>query len=319
MAVKKLEEEKDLFYAYLRRNSLKKTHQKDLILETFLDNEGHMSVEDIYALVKKRDKKVGVVTVFRTLKSLTACGIAKEITLGDGLTRFEHCYKHPLHHHIICTKCHKVIEFLSPELEKVQETIVAKYQFQPLHRRIMIYGVCHDCSEQRPTQEGGKTDTGRIFARDALRVALSMQTQVVEFYQAAAAHNQDPAGRSVFEGMMREQEVHVQEIQRELELMHRQDKTLEGAPIFLHFDTGELRQLVPCLKDNLVGGEMLLDARRALEVALQLENHAAGFFKEYAKNFEETEGKQIFQRFAEQAIRECADLHRRAESLIDAH
>src|SRR5881296_3407971 len=82
---------------------MKKTRQKDLILETFLTTEGHLSVEDTYFLVKKKDKKVGIVTVFRTLKTLTACGIAREITLGDGLTRFEHSYHHPHHHHIVCT------------------------------------------------------------------------------------------------------------------------------------------------------------------------------------------------------------------------
>ena len=87
MPGRKLEAEKELFYEYLRQNGLKKTRQKDLILDTFLGNEGHMSVEDIYALVKKRDRRVGIVTVFRTLKSLNACGIAREINLGDGLTQ----------------------------------------------------------------------------------------------------------------------------------------------------------------------------------------------------------------------------------------
>ena len=79
MAMRKLKEETELFHAYLRQNGLKKTYEKDLILETFLNAEGHLSVDDIYALVKKRDKRVGVVTVFRTLKSLTACGIAREV------------------------------------------------------------------------------------------------------------------------------------------------------------------------------------------------------------------------------------------------
>ncbi len=68
MAMRKLKEEAELFHAHLRQNGLKKTYQKDLILETFLNVEGHLSVDDIYALVKKKDKRVGVVTVFRTLE-----------------------------------------------------------------------------------------------------------------------------------------------------------------------------------------------------------------------------------------------------------
>lgn len=315
MSVERLEEEKKLFYEYLRRNGLKRTHQKDLILETFLTNEGHMSVEDIYALVKKKDKKIGIVTVFRTLKSLTACGIAKEVTLGDDLTRFEHSYRHPLHHHIICSKCNTVIEFLSPELERVQQSIVGQYKFQPLRQRIQIYGVCQDCREQRQTPEAPKPDTGKIFARDALRMALAMQKQGVEFYRSAAIHNQDPAGRAVFEAIVQEEECHAQEFERELELMQRLEKGLEEAPVFLHFDTCELAQLVPCLQSDLAAGELLLDARRAIEIAMQLENRAAGYFWDYAERFDDTEGKRILQRFAEQAMKHSAAISGRAQSM----
>src|SRR5512136_559037 len=167
MWMRKMKEETELFYLYMPQNCLKKTYQKDLILETFLNTEAHLRVEDIYALVKKRDKKVGVVTVFRTLKSLTACGIAREITLGDGLTRFEHSYHHPHHHHIVCTECNRAIEFMCPELERIQGEIIQKYNFKPVHYRFHTYGICEDCREQRPVVESPKHDTEKLLARDA--------------------------------------------------------------------------------------------------------------------------------------------------------
>jgi Fur family transcriptional regulator, ferric uptake regulator len=306
MPAKKLEKEKDLFYEYLRQNGMKRTHQKDLILEVFLSNEGHLSVEDIYALVKRKDKKVGIVTVFRTLKSLTACGIAKEISLGDGLTRFEHCYHHPVHHHIICTECQKVIEFLSPELERVQQTIVDQYQFQPLHQRIQIYGVCRECRAQQPNPALPQLDTGKVFARDALRLAVIVKRQVTEFYKSAAACNQDPAGRAAFEAIAQTEQAQAQALELELEMLQQQEKGLERAPVMLHFDSGELNKLVPCLQGNVVGGEMLLDARRVREVAGQLGTRSAEFFKDYAERFGDCDGKRIFQRLADQAARQSA-------------
>jgi Fur family ferric uptake transcriptional regulator len=183
MPMRKLKEEIELFYSYLRQNGLKKTYQKDLILETFLNTEGHLSVEDIYALVKKKDKKVGIVTVFRTLKSLTACGIAREITLGDGLTRFEHGYHHPSHHHIVCTECNRAIEFVSPELEKIQGEIIEKYHFHPANHRFQTFGICEDCRDKRPIEEIQKHDTEKIFARDAVKMALNMENRCLEFYR----------------------------------------------------------------------------------------------------------------------------------------
>src|SRR5512138_2831845 len=217
MSLRKLKEETELFYAYLRQNGLKKTYQKDLILETFLNTEGHLSVEDIYALVKKKDKKVGVVTVFRTLKSLTACGIAREITLGDGLTRFEHSYHHPHHHHILCTECHRAIEFVCPELERIQDEIIQRYHFQPIHHRFQTYGICEDCREHRPVAETQKHDTERIFARDTVKMALSMEQRCLEFYRDAAKRNQDPFGKEVFERMAREEEIHIAELNAKLD------------------------------------------------------------------------------------------------------
>lgn len=298
MPAKKLEREKDQFYEYLRQNKLKKTHQKDLILETFLLNEGHLSVEDIYELVKKKDRKIGIVTVFRTLKSLTACGIAKEIALGDGLTRFEHCYHHPLHHHIICTGCHKVIEFLSPELERVQQSIVAAYEFQPYHQRIQIYGVCQDCRAQRPNPLAPKLDTGKVFARDALRLVSAVTKQVAEFYASASARNQDREGRAMFEAAARIEQDLMLDVGRDLEAMQQQHKGLDAAPILLHFDACELQRLVPGLQTFFVGGELLLDARRAREVITQVETRLSAFLNDYAGRFGECEGKRILQRFA---------------------
>lgn len=318
MPPKKLEEEKELFNVFLRQNSLKKTHQKELILETFLGNEGHMSVEDVYALVKKKDRKVGIVTVFRTLKSLTACGIAREITLGDGLTRFEHCYRHPLHHHMICTECQKVIEFLSPELERIQQAIVTRYRFQPVHQRIQIHGICRDCQEKRPAVAGPKPDTGKVFARDALKMALEMQRRGIEFYRSAAGRNRDPGGRAVFETMVREEESDAQALEIELEEMKSQEKGLEDAPDFLHFDRCELEELFISLHAGLREGELRLDANSAFEIAMELEKRSARFFKDYAEKFGDTEGKRVFQRFAEQEMNHFTSISRRAGSALRA-
>ncbi len=311
MPLRKLKEETELFYSYLRQNGLKKTYQKDLILETFLNTEGHLSVEDIYALVKKRDKKVGVVTVFRTLKSLTACGIAREINLGDGLTRFEHSYHHPNHHHIVCTECHRAIEFVCPELERIQNEIIQKYHFQPIHHRFQTYGVCEDCRERRTVAEVQKHDTERIFARDAVKMALCMENRCLQFYRDAANRNQDPSGKEALEQMIREEEAHIGELNMKLEEIVGQEKDLESAPIFLHFDPCDLENLIPDLSRYESNGEIRLDARSSVELASKLNRSAADFFKAYSDRFSETQGKQIFLNFSIQERNHSDMMHHR--------
>jgi Fur family ferric uptake transcriptional regulator len=313
--MRKLKEETELFYSYLRQNGLKKTYQKDLILETFLNTEGHLSVEDIYALVKKRDKKVGVVTVFRTLKSLTACGIAREITLGDGLTRFEHSFHHPQHHHIVCTECHRAIEFVCPELERIQNEIIQKYHFQPIHHRFQTYGICEDCRERRPVIEALKHDTERIFARDAIKMAIYMVNRCLKFYADAANRNQDPGGKEVFQKKIQEGEAYTANLRIKLDEIIGQEKDLESAPIFLHFDPCELESLIPDLSKFENGGELRLNAKASLEMALKLNRSAADFFKAYADRFAETQGKQILLNYADQEEIHCDQMRQRMEQM----
>ncbi len=298
MSMRKLKEETEFFHSYLRQSGRKKTYQKDLILETFLNTEGHLSVEEIYALVKKRDKKVGIVTVFRTLKTLKACGIAREITLDDGLTRFEHSYHHPHHHHIVCTKCHRVIEFVCPELERIQNEIVQKYNFEPERHLFQTYGLCEDCREKRDIGELQKHDTERIFARDAARMALFIETRCLEFYRDLAERNRDPAGKEILEQMISEEERHIEMLNARLDEISSQEKDIENAPLFLHFDPSELEDLIPDLSKYEVKGEIRMDTKASTELALGLNRRLADFFKEYAEKFAETQGKRVLLNFA---------------------
>lgn len=315
MAQRKWKAELELFHSYLRRNGLKKTYQKDLILETFLSSEGHFSVDDIYALVRRRDKKVGAVTVFRTLKSLTACGIAREVLLGDGVTRFEHNYRHPVHHHIVCTECHRTIEYVCPTLDRIQEDVIRKYNFQPEFHRFQTFGVCQDCREQRTVTQSPLQDAERVFARDSLRMILRLQTRRMEFLRDLAARNPDPEGKAVFEAGVRDDGNHAAELRRKLEEIAAGEKHLEDAPPFLHFNAEELEALIPDRPGPERGGEVRMDATSAGELVRGLHRAAAGFFGEFAAKFSDTEGEQILLGFAGREAAQAGMAEGAAESV----
>lgn len=137
--------EKEIFLEHLRGAGFKKTAQRELILEVFLKTEGHLSAEDLYRLVKEEDPSVGYTTVYRTLKLLHECGLAREERLGDGRKRYEHEYNHQHHDHLICTECGNLIEFYSEIIEKKQDEIAAQYGFEPTHHSLRIFGFCANC------------------------------------------------------------------------------------------------------------------------------------------------------------------------------
>ncbi|MEP7269906.1 MAG: transcriptional repressor [Acidobacteriota bacterium] len=144
-----MQKEKEIFFDHLKTAGLKRTNQRELILDVFLETEGHSSAEEMHQLIKVRDPHVGFTTVYRTLKLLAECGLAREERLGDGRTRYEHLYNHQHHDHLICTECGLLIEFFSEVIENKQDEIALHYDFQPTRHSLRIFGVCHECQLKR--------------------------------------------------------------------------------------------------------------------------------------------------------------------------
>lgn len=144
----KFEKEKEIFLEHIQKEGLRRTAQRDLILEIFLNTEDHLTSEDLYWLVQKEDPTVGHTTVYRTMKLLTDAGLAREVRFGDNKTYYEHHYNHQHHDHMICTECGLVIEFYSDELEAKQDEMADKYNFKGTHHSLRIWGLCEECQQR---------------------------------------------------------------------------------------------------------------------------------------------------------------------------
>ena len=148
-----MQEELQVFHDYIQRHGFKRSVQRDLILETFLNTEEHVSAEDLYKLVKEKDPTVGFTTVYRTLRLLMDSGLAREANFGDGRARYEHNYKHQHHDHLICVGCGELIEFYSEVIENMQDKIADRYQFRPTHHSLRIFGLCSKCQHLKNNNE----------------------------------------------------------------------------------------------------------------------------------------------------------------------
>ncbi len=141
-------EAQEIFHDHLRRVGLKQTGQRDIILSTFLDTRDHLSTDELYRLVKKKDDRIGFTTVYRTLKLLSECGLASEVAFNDGVARYEHQYNRRNHHHMVCTECGSSVEFFSPEIERVEYEIGRKHKYSTTRHTFQIYGVCDQCQKK---------------------------------------------------------------------------------------------------------------------------------------------------------------------------
>ena len=139
----------DVYRNYLSEKSIRRSAQREKILEIFLGTNNHISVADLYDRVKRKYPGIGQATVYRSMKLLCDAGIAEEIDLGDGMKRFEHKLGHDHHDHLYCVSCGKIIEVLDPGLEALQEKMCRKSGFEPIGHTLRIFGYCDACSKRR--------------------------------------------------------------------------------------------------------------------------------------------------------------------------
>jgi Fur family transcriptional regulator, ferric uptake regulator len=141
-----MQEARERLHKHLKRVGLKQTEQRDTILNTFLETRDHMSVDELFRLVREKDPKIGVTTVYRTVKLLVECGLASEVSFDDGVARYEHQVGRRSHHHMICTECGSSVEFFSPQVDKLEQEIGREFKFQTKRHTFQIYGVCAECA-----------------------------------------------------------------------------------------------------------------------------------------------------------------------------
>jgi len=147
-----MREAERVFYQHLKSVGLKHTAQRDAILRVFLEARGHLSTDELFRLVKRRDERVGFTTVYRTLKLLSECGLASEVAFQDGVARYEHQYNRRSHHHMVCTQCGASVEFFSPEIGDLEKEIGRRHDYETTRHSFQIYGVCGACR-----RKAGKT------------------------------------------------------------------------------------------------------------------------------------------------------------------
>jgi len=133
------------FEDYLRAHGQKMTRPRRVILEAFLGTEGHLTIDDILREAKKTDAGIGQATVFRTIRLIAAAGLAREALQEDGARTFEHLADNPHHDHLLCVGCGRIIEFLSPLIEKEQQKIFVRYGFEPRGHMMELLGLCPEC------------------------------------------------------------------------------------------------------------------------------------------------------------------------------
>jgi Fur family ferric uptake transcriptional regulator len=290
------------FVERLRPAGGRRSSKRDLIVNVFLQQEGHLGADHLVDLIRRQDARISRATIYRTLQWMVEAGIARRVDFGEGRFKYEHSYRHPRHFHLICKSCNQSFEFLSSDIESLVEEVAAARQFMPRQSVLQIYGTCEACRTGRAATPA-PLPTDAVFSRDALRIAIATERSGREFYARAARRTRDARGRRIFERLAGEETEHLEKLETRYKELVAEHPGLEAQPTFLFFK-GAAHGLFAAGTEELQKG---VDDRQALVIGIRCERGSHKFFKRYGERFEESEGKRIFLEFADEE-REHLDL-----------
>ena len=123
----------------LRQAGLKVTLPRLKILEILEDSRlRHMSAEDIYKHLLQEGEDIGLATVYRVLTQFEAAGLVTRHNFEGGHSIFE-LDDGEHHDHMVVVESGEVVEFMSPEIERIQQEIAEKHGFELLDHSLVLY------------------------------------------------------------------------------------------------------------------------------------------------------------------------------------
>jgi Fur family ferric uptake transcriptional regulator len=134
--------------AELNERGWRMTPQREQILQVFQNlNKGHhLSAEDLYQLLQSENQHISLSTIYRTLKLMARMGILRELELAEGHKHYELNQPYPYHHHhLICVRCNKTIEFKSDSILKIGSKTAKKEGYHLLDCQLTIHAICPSC------------------------------------------------------------------------------------------------------------------------------------------------------------------------------
>ena len=287
------------FQSFLEEKKLKKTSQRAVVWETLLESDDHPSVEEIRDRLREGGHRVGLSTIYRTLKILLDSGMIRQARL-EGTTRYEPLIGQPNHIHFICNGCGKTEEFPSRTLERLIREETTRHLFQQRYSRYAIFGLCRECAGKE-ARESGLSERRReqtILARDALELTLAVERRGYSFYTNAAKKTSDRHGRMMFKELAEEEAGHMARLRSEYEDLIADNRWLRREPTRLPVSRKIAEQIFP--QRTLLRAEVQ-DATshlEALKIAIDLERRSHLFFNNFARKLEDPRARKIFREFA---------------------
>ena len=122
-----------------KKLGLKLTEQRRVIVKVLSDSSDHPDVESVYKRAVKIDKKIGIATVYRTIKLFEDRNLLEKHEFKGYSSRYETVREN--HHHLIDIKSGKVKEFRNTLVDAMQKQVAKEMGYKLIDYRLELYAV----------------------------------------------------------------------------------------------------------------------------------------------------------------------------------
>ena len=122
---------------------MRKTKQKEAILEVLRGTTSHPTADWVYSEVRKEIPNISLGTVYRNLRLLCQSGEIAELALCGNLSRFD--ARLDDHYHFRCEKCGRVFDVDELLTEDINDRVARKTGFVVEYHKIEFRGICREC------------------------------------------------------------------------------------------------------------------------------------------------------------------------------
>lgn len=128
----------------LNASGFRFTPQRRCVYDVLLQKRDHPTADEVFIRAKKAMPEISHATVYNCLDALVECGLARQVQLQRGATRF--CPNMEEHCHYYCDECGAVFDVALP----ADSTVVPRPKgFKIDHYEIAVHGLCADCARKK--------------------------------------------------------------------------------------------------------------------------------------------------------------------------
>jgi Fur family transcriptional regulator, ferric uptake regulator len=131
----------------LRERRLRMSQARLLVHEQLSATGNPLSPREIYRYLLKKEQRIGLTSIYRSLDLFESLGIAFKIALGSQV-KYKLCELEDHHHHIVCKTCGHVVELEFCDLPKWSKKVMQSTGYEVTDHQLSFYGICGVCRKK---------------------------------------------------------------------------------------------------------------------------------------------------------------------------